>query len=43
MCDQELGGRNKLRLARVTFADTTGTIAIDLWEENIAVIKIGTV
>ena len=43
MCDQELAGRNKLRLARATFADTTGTIAIDLWEENIAVIKIGTV
>lgn len=29
MCDQELAGRNKLRLARATFADTTGTIAID--------------
>ena len=43
MCDQELAGRNKLRLARATFADTTGTIVIDLWEENIAVIKIGTV
>ena len=43
MCDQELAGRNKLRLARATFADTTGTIAIDLWEENFAVIKIGTV
>lgn len=43
MCDQELAGQNKLRLARATFADTTGTIAIDLWEENFAVIKIGTV
>ena len=44
MCDQELAGQNKLRLARATFADTTGTIAIDLWEEeNIAVIKIVTV
>ena len=43
MCDQELAGQNKLRLARATFADSTGTIAIDLWEENFAVIKIGTV
>ena len=43
MCDQELAGWNKLRLARATFADTIGTIAIDLWEENIAVIKIRTV
>ena len=43
MSDQELAGRNKPRLARATFADTTGTIAIDLWEENIAMIKIGTV
>ena len=30
MCDQELAGQNKLRLAQATFADTTGTIAIDL-------------
>ena len=43
VCDQELAGQNKLRLARATFADSTGTIAIDLWEENFAVIKIGTV
>ena len=43
MCDQELAGRNKLRLARATLADTTGTIAIDLWDENNAMNKIGTV
>lgn len=43
MCNQELAGRNKLRVARATLADTTGTLASDLWEENIAMIKIRTV
>ena len=39
----ELAGRKKLKLARATVADTSGTVAIDLWEENIAVIKVGSV
>ena len=43
MCDQELANQNKLRLAQATFTDKIGTIIIDLCDEYITIIKIGTV
>lgn len=43
MCDQELACQNNLRLVQATFTDTTETITIALWEENIARTKIETV
>ena len=36
-------GAKRLHLVHVTFADVTGSIFIDLWEDQIALVKPGNV
>lgn len=36
-------GGKKLRLVESTFADITGSVAVDLWEQHIPMIEIGNV
>ena len=41
--DNETVGRKKLKLAKVTIADSSGAIALDVWKEGIAVMRVGSV
>lgn len=36
-------GARELKLAETTFADSTGTIVVDIWEQQIPMIEIGKV
>ena len=37
----QLVGKNKLKLAKATLADESGTIQLDIWEEHIEQINVG--
>jgi hypothetical protein len=36
-------GTKRLNLAQATFADNTGSILVDIWEDQIALVKLGNV
>ena len=39
----QLFGTKRLNLAQATFADNTGSILVDIWEDQIALVKLGNV
>ena len=41
--DNETVGRKKLKLAKAIIADSSGAIALDVWKEGIAVMRVGSV
>lgn len=41
--DTKIVGAKELKLAEVTFADSTGSIAVDVWEQHIPMIENGKV